>query len=112
MPRKTDSIPINNPKNDKRVKLTDENKDAIREQHATGMYSINGLAREWKVSKRLIQFILFPERAERAKQLYAERRKDGRYYDKEKHRVATKAHRDHKKELDEQGLLKKEMESE
>lgn len=105
MPRKSDSIPINDPKLDKRVKLTDENKQQIKDEYITGTISINGLARKWDVSKRTIQFILFPERAEHAKKLYAERRKDGRYYDKDKHTKAVREHRDHKKKLFEKGLL-------
>lgn len=110
MPRKSDSIPINNPKLDKRVKLTDEDRNSIRAEYETGTISINGLSRKYNVNKRLIQFILFPERQERAKQLFAERQKDGRYYDKEKHRKSIKKHRDHKKELYGKGLLNSEKE--
>lgn len=105
MPRKTDHLAINNPTHDKRVKLTEENKAAIKSEYETGLFSINGLARKWKVSKRLIQFTLFPERAEHAKKLYAQRRKDGRYYDKDKHTESVRLHRIHKKELFENGLL-------
>lgn len=108
MPRKTDQLAINNPTHDKRVKLTEENKTAIKSEYETGLFSINGLARKWKVSKRLIQFTLFPERAEHAKKLYAQRRKDGRYYDKDKHTESVRLHRIHKKELFENGLLEVE----
>ena len=107
MPRKTDTVPINNPSLDRRVKLTADDKLAIKKEYEQGNISINGLARKWDVSKRSIQFILFPERAERAKKLYAERRKDGRYYDKEKHTVSVKKHRAYKKELGENGQLEK-----
>lgn len=112
MPRKSDIIPINNSEHDKRVKLTDGNKQQIKDEYETGLFSINGLARKWSVSKRLIQFILFPERAERAKELHAERRKDGRYYNKEKHTKAVREHRDHKKELFDKGLLENKSEKE
>jgi hypothetical protein len=43
------------------------------------------LAREFGVSKRMIQFIVNPQSHERAKEQYKERRKDGRYYNKKKH---------------------------
>lgn len=105
MPRKTDSIPINNEKLDKRVKLTEVDKENIVKEYESGEISINGLARKYNVNKRLIQFILFPKRQEKARELYKERRKDGRYYDKEKHRESTKKHRDYKKELFEKGLI-------
>lgn len=106
MPRKSDSLAINNPKHDKRVKLTDDDKQQIRDEYATGNYSQRALAAKWGVSRRSIQFAINPESLEQAKKLYNERRKDGRYYDKDKHAKATREHRDHKKELYEQGLIK------
>jgi hypothetical protein len=108
MPRKSDSIPINNAKLDKRVKLTDESRQQIKEEYETGDISIHSLSKKYKVSRRTIQFILFPDRLDKAKEQFAERRKDGRYYDKDKHREYTKQHRDHKKELWNKGLLEKE----
>lgn len=108
MPNKSDNIPINNPKLDKRVKLTDDDKENIVKEYETGSISINGLARKYGVSKRLIQFTLFPERKELAKKLFAERQKDGRYYDKDKHKDYIKTHRNHKKELYGKGLIKKD----
>lgn len=108
MPRKSDGLAINNPKLDKRVSLTEEQRENIRQEYAAGGISKRGLGRKYKVSPRLIDFILFPERQEKAKQQFAERQKDGRYYDKEKHREYTKKHRDYKKELHGQGLLNTE----
>jgi hypothetical protein len=108
MPHKFDNIPINNPEHDKRVKLTDDDREGIREDYSTGMFSQRDLAAKYGVSKRLIQFVLNPEKAEIAKQQFQERQKDGRYYDREKHNEYMKSHRDHKKELWEQGLLEEE----
>ena len=110
MPRKSDSLPIKNSKLDKRVKLTDADRIKIKEEHESGLVSINGLARKYNVNKRLIQFILFPERQEKAKKDFAERQKDGRYYDKDKHAAYVKKHRDHKKELYSKGLIGDEIE--
>jgi transposase-like protein len=106
MPSKLDKIPINNPKHDKRVKLTNTDKENIIREYESRGISINGLARKYKVSKRLIQFTLFPERKEKAKEGFLERQKDGRYYNKERHREYMKRHRDHKKELSDKGFLK------
>lgn len=105
VPYKVDKIPINNPDNDKRVRLTDEDKLKIVEEYKSGSISINALGKKYGVSKRLIQFILFPERKEKAKQLFAERQKDGRYYDKVKHKKYMKDHREHKQDLFNKGLL-------
>lgn len=105
MPYKFDKIPINNPINDKRVKLTDEDRENIREEYSSGSTSQNKLAKKYGVSKRLIQFILNPEKKEIAKKQFAERQKDGRYYDKDKHKEYMKSHRNHKKDLYNKGLL-------
>lgn len=108
MPDKFGKTPINNPLNDKRVKLTDQDREKIREEYATGLISQNNLAKKYGVSKRLVQFILKPEKQEVAKQQFAARRKDGRYYDKDKHREYVKKHRNHKKDLFDKGLLESE----
>lgn len=108
MPYKFDGIPINNPENDKRVKLRGEDRNKIREEYATGLVSQRDLARKYNVSRRTIQFILDPEKRERAKKQFAARQKDGRYYSKEKHRVYMKNHRDHLKQLYQDGKLKRE----
>jgi predicted DNA-binding protein (UPF0251 family) len=105
MPYKFEKIPINNPEHDRRVKLTDDDRENIREEYATGSISQNNLAKKYGVSKRLVQFILNPEKQEISKQQFAERQKDGRYYDREKHNEQMKKHRNHKKELYEKGLL-------
>lgn len=108
MPYKFEDTPINNPNHDKRVKLTDDDRESIREEYATGMFSQRDLAKKYGVSRRLITFVLDPEKEERAKQQFAERQKDGRYYDREKHNEYMRNHRSHKKELWEQGLLEEE----
>ena len=108
MSKKIDQITISNEKLDKRVKLTKEDKEEIRKQYATGEYSIRGLARMWNVDRRTIDFTVHPERLERAKQQYKDRRKDGRYYNKESHTESTRKHRNYKRELIKQGKLKAE----
>lgn len=106
MPSKFDKIPINNPNHDKRVKLTDEDRENIRKEYSSGNISQNGLAKKYGVSKRLIQFVLNPEKKEIVKKQFAERQKDGRYYDKDKHKGYMKNHRNHKKELYNKGIIK------
>ena len=84
---------------DRRIKLTDEQKEEIREIYSFGKCGTRTLAREYGVSKRLVQFIVDPQKAERQKELFKERRKDGRYYDREKHRKAIASLRAYKKEI-------------
>lgn len=105
MPSKIDKIPIDNQKHDKRVKLSDGDREGIREEYACGNISQNGLAKKYGVSKRLIQFVLNPDKQEIARKQFLERQKDGRYYNKDKHREYMKEHRGHKKELYIKGLL-------
>lgn len=108
MPFKFDHIPINNEKHDKRVKLTTEDKENIVNDYATGLYSQRNLAAKYGVSRRLIQFTLDPTKLETNRQQFLERQKDGRYYDREKHNEYMKTHRNHKKELWNNGLLNEE----
>ncbi|MCY7911227.1 hypothetical protein MOB65_20435 [Bacillus inaquosorum] len=106
MPHKSEKMAISNQKHDKRVKLTDDDKEKIRKEYATGLVSQRGLAKKYGVSRRAIQFALDPEKLERAKKQFAERQKEGRYYNKDKHKEYMRKHREHKKELYNKGLLK------
>ena len=87
---------------DRRKKLTDEQKREIRERYHEGGVSMRGLAKDWGVSKRTIQFAVYPERYEAAKQRRRDAWADGKYrgyYTKEEHRLAIKSVRDRKKAL-------------
>lgn len=83
---------------DNRVKIPlDEHKN-IRDKYICGK-SIHALAQEYNVDRRLIQFILFPERREKN---LADREARGgykQYYDTEKNRVYQKTCRHHRKEI-------------
>ena len=78
-----DSLPL---KVDKRVKLTADDKVLIKKLYDSG-WEIKKLGRRFEVNPRTIQFILFPERLERNKQLRRERLlcDPQRYYDKDTH---------------------------
>jgi predicted DNA-binding protein YlxM (UPF0122 family) len=76
---------------DLRRKLSDKQKDRIRLLYIEGV-PIREIARRYKqVSRRMIQFIVFPERDKG--------HKGKSFYNREKHRIAMKKHRDHKKEV-------------
>lgn len=73
MPYKSERIKLSR-EQDRRVKLSDEQKDEIRHKYELGIFSQRALAREYNVSRRLISFILFPEKAEVAAQQLKERK--------------------------------------
>jgi hypothetical protein len=60
---------------------------------------------EGRCSRRTIQYILYPERLAVVKAQFKERRKDGRYYNKDKHREAIKNTRHYKQKLKLEGKL-------
>ncbi len=99
MPRKTDSMNLKSQFLSRRVKLLDCQKERVFKMHHGESYGINQLARMFKVNKRLIQFICYPERAERNRQLRETRGGSKKYYNKANHRKATKEHRNYKKEV-------------
>jgi transposase-like protein len=94
------------PKDDRRRKLSEADKERIRELYKLPDWSQRRLAGEFGVSRRLIQFVVDPEKEARNKKAFAERQKDGRYYDRETHNEAVKQTRRHRQEL----YLKGELE--
>ena len=103
MPYKSEKIKIAGSLYDKRIKLTEQDREDIK--NLTGM-SIRGIARMYGVDKRLIQFILFPERHQ--KNLLDRKNRGGskQYYNREKQRQYMKKHRNHKQELYIKGKIK------
>jgi transposase-like protein len=98
MPYKSDKIKIEYTKFDRRIKLSSEDKLKIISLYKKG-YSIREITRLFKVNRRLIQFILFPERQEINKRLRKERGGSKIYYDKDKNREIQKEHRRYKHKL-------------
>ncbi len=99
MPFKTDKIAIKDPFLDRRTKMLPCQKEMAFWHWENGM-SITGVARLFRVNKRLIQFLFFPER--QAKNLDDRDKRGGTmaYYNREKHAENTKEHRNYKhKEL-------------
>ena len=60
MPYRVEKIKLP-PELDRRRKLSDEQKDEIKHKYGTGFYSLNGLAKEYGVSKKTILLIVNPE---------------------------------------------------
>lgn len=98
MPRKTDLLALNDPFLKKNVKLLPCQKEMVKHWYDKGT-SITQIAKDFKVSKRLIQFVLFPERHKLNLEYRKERGGSTIYYEKEKHTKAIKVHRIYKKEV-------------
>ena len=108
MPYKAEKIKLSR-EQDRRIKLTDEQREEIREKYATGCYSQRGLAIEYHVSRRLISFILDDEKAKRAAEPLKIRKADGRDKpSKEKWAETMREHRKYKHNLMLNGQLKED----
>jgi hypothetical protein len=103
MPYLTSKKGVLLPRNlDRRVKITEEDKEKIKYLYREEGKPIRFIARvfEGVCSRRAIQYILFPKRLEIVKAQFKERRKDGRYkYTKEKWAETMREHRRYKNKV-------------
>lgn len=99
MPYKSEKIKLARDQ-DRRVKLSDDQREEIRSKYASGLYSQRSLAREYKVDRRTIQFTIDQKKYDRAREQFKERRKDGRYkYTKDEWAAVMRDHRHYKQQL-------------
>lgn len=98
MPFKTDKIAIDTPFFDRRTKIIPCQRQMIPVWWANGA-SIHSLAKMFKVDRRVIQFILFPERQK--KNIKDRKLRGGwvQYYDKQYHADKQREHRQYKYKL-------------
>ena len=97
MPYKSEKIKLSEAQ-DRRRKLTDEQKEEIKRLYATGLVGQRPLAKQFGVSRSLIQIIVNPEIAEKKKQRIKEHWRDYRP-SKEEWAKTMKEHRHYKQEL-------------
>jgi len=85
-------------KYDRRIKLTDEERKHIKKLYKLKM-PIRAIARCYKekCSRRLIQFILFPERDKTLKEICKKEKRHLLYYDRIKHTKAIQSLRKYKR---------------
>ncbi len=95
MPYSTDKKALKDPFLDRRRKLLPCQEEMIKVYHKAGT-SINQLSRDFKVNKRLIQFLLFPERKKKNVELRNDRGGSKIYYDRLEHNEAMNDHRRYK----------------
>ena len=104
MPYKSERIKLNGLQ-DRRRKLTDEQRNEIKELYGTGCFSLNDLAKRFEVSKKTILLIVNKDSSERAKQYRKEHWKEWQQT-KEEHNKAIKKTRQYKHQLYKDGKLK------
>lgn len=83
---------------DRRVKITDDMREQARSMSKEGE-SQRAIARLLGISRKSVQYILDPAKLKRAKERYKELRRDGRYYQKERHTQAVRKHRRYKQSI-------------
>lgn len=106
MPYKSEKIKLKGLQ-DRRKRLTDEQRSEIRELYGTGAYSLNGLAKMFEVSKKTILIIVNKDSAERAKQYRKDHWKEWQRHGEE-HNKAIQNTRKYKQSLYKKGELKEE----
>lgn len=106
MPYKSEKIKLNGLQ-DRRKKLTDEQREEIKTLYATGGYSLNGLAKKFEVSKKTILLIVNKESEEKAKQYRKEHWREWQRVGEE-HNKAIRNTRKYKYQLYKEGKLKDE----
>lgn len=90
---------------DRRVKLSDDDKQQILRLRKEEGLSQRKLAQEFGVSRRTIQFILNPEKLEENNRRRAERGGSTLYYNKEDNTRNQQNHRRYKKQLQDKNQL-------
>lgn len=106
MPYKSESIRLRGLQ-DRRRKLTDEQRNEIKDMYSTGSWSLNKLAQQFEVSKKTILLIVNPNSAKKAKQYRQENWREFQRT-KEERTKATREHRRYKQSLYLSGELKEE----
>lgn len=106
MPYKSEKIKLKGLQ-DRRKRLTDEQREEIKKLYGTGHYSLNDLAKRFVVSKKTILLIVNSDSAEKAKQYRKEHWKEWQRTGEE-HNEAIKKTRKYKQSLMLKGELKEE----
>ena len=104
MPYKSEKIKLKGLQ-DRRKKLTDKQREQIKELYGTGYYSLNDLAKRFNVSKKTILLIVNKNSEERAKQYRKEHWREWQRTGKE-HNNAIMNTRKYKHKLYAEGKLK------
>lgn len=106
MPYKSEKIKIEFTEKDKRIKLTDEQREKIKTEYSTGIPSQRDLAKKYNVSRKTIYNILHPDKYKEQLEEYKINEHSKQYYQKEKQREYIKKYRRKKQEMFLKGEIK------
>ncbi len=90
--------PYINEMDDRRRKIPTSEYETIRAKYKA-LKSMRAVARLYNVDKRLIQFIVYPERKEAYQKMRYKQKIWLKYYDRESHTISIRKHRKRKREL-------------
>ena len=106
MPYKSEKIKLSGMQ-DRRKRLTDEQRKRIVDLYGTGAYSLNDLAKKFGVSKKTILLIVNKDSAEKAKQYRKNHWRDWQRTGEERNE-AVRNYRNYQQQLYKDGELKEE----
>lgn len=104
MPYKSEKIKLQGLQ-DRRKRLTDQQREEIKKLYGTGCYSLNDLAKKFGCSKKTVLLIVNEESAAKAKQYRKEHWKDWQRKGEEWNET-VREHRAYKNKLYREGKLK------
>lgn len=104
MPYKSEKIKLKGLQ-DRRKRLTDKQREEIKELYRTGLYSLNDLAKRFEVSKKTILLIVNKESEEKARAYRKEHWREWQRTGDEWNKI-VKEHREYKQKLYKDGKLK------
>lgn len=106
MPYKAEKIKICGTQYDRRRKLSEDQKEYIRRLREEEHLSQRKLAAMFGVSRRLITFIISPEKEAQNRDSFIKRKAEGRYkYSKEEWAQTIREHRQYKHKLHIEGKI-------
>lgn len=103
MPYKSENIKLPQ-EYDRRRKLMDEQKEVIKHKYSTGLYSLNNLAKEYKVCKKTILLIVNPESKRKSDERIKEHWRDYQPTKEERNKIMNE-HRQYKQKLHREGKI-------
>lgn len=99
MPYKSEKIKIEHTQHDRRIRLSEEQKQFIRKEYATGLATHRSLAEKYGVDRKTIYNILNHDKYLKQLEKNKINKHSQKYYNKEKHTNYIKNHRQYKQKL-------------
>jgi hypothetical protein len=99
MPYKSEKIKIEHTQHDKRIRLSEAQKQAIKKEYATGLATHRSLAEKYRVDRKTIYNILNHDKYLKQLEDNKINKHSQKYYNKDKHKDYIKTHRQYKQKL-------------